>query len=482
MGGGGMSAILTHARIRFLAVLRDPSAVVVMLCTGLATYALWPQPMGPSGPRWEFRPGQLEPVGIATMLIFFWLWLWPMLAATAVGGRSSHPGRLGAFQQVYPPLPVSTRGRLFAEIGVLFLFVLLVRVPGAFLGGFLHDFLGLPGSFEGTAAYALRYAVSTLVGAAIMLPTVVAWTTPARSLNLLFARATAVALLEIVAMWLGLLATVPLAVATGLILSLVQLPLVGREWHVRSPRLSRGEARLARPYRPPQRQLVRDFCLWPLPLTAALLMYQALLVAADRLVLPEVHLLGEDSPGLLYLGSMVALTIGFGFVVLRPLGSNQALAGLVGKTGYRPGDMAGAWAAVPVRRHVLLRGVYLHGLLTTGLLWVAAVSTPVVSLWLERGVLDLGGRQGATIRDLLVPFVAVVPCIAGMLAASAAGSKGKAIVAALMMVLVLQGHPALLMLRVPTAIRAVLLLVAAALGGLPVLPELRVTMPARGTP
>lgn len=468
-----MSSYLHHFRARTVATLRGPGTLAIMVGTGLSTFLLWPHLPGTGGGRLQILPGDVTPSGAAGMVAFLWLWLWPMLAATSIGGRASAPGRSGIFLMPHSPLPISARARAVIEVAVVLLFVFAVRAPALVLGRFAYDVLGLSGSFPGHLAFAADFASRTIIGATLALPVLVAWVMPGRSANEMFTRSAAVAGLQLVAMRLNLCATPTRSAAVALALMLVQLALVGREWHI--PAVSLGRRRrgaLERPARHPKHQLVRDFLMRPLPLLTTLLGIHVAMFAADRLARPQIRLVGDDGPGLFYFASVVLMGLALGFVALRPMQSAQAIAGTVGKPGYKLGDMLAAWSVLPVRREWVLRGVYLHGLLTTAGIWAVGVGTAWLTVWLDVGGPVLASRAGTTIRELLIPLGAVAPCVAGLLAASAAGRKGMALLAAAAMVMVFQGYPALLILKAPAAARSLVLVVLVCLGGLPALGEL----------
>lgn len=470
-----MNAMLTHLRIRLGALLRDPLGLAMVLGTGVATFVMWPGPMPRSGPVIAFA-GQPEPPVLATLFVFLWIWIWPALAGPRTGGRSSVIG-LGSSMSVHPnpALPIGARARVASETALLLGAVLLVRAPALFLGGWIHGAFALPGPYPGDAAWAAGFAGSSAVGAAIMLPTAVAWVIPSRCPERMFARSGLMTAALMAAMWAGLLATPLSAVATGAALAAVQLALVGRERRgLRTPwRLGIGQGQLSRPPRPPRNQLVRDFVLRPLPLALGLLAAQASLMAAGTILFPGVHLAGEDGPGIVYMGGSLLLGVALGYLALRPMRSAQAVAGVFGRPGYRTGDFIGAWSILPVRRESVLRGVYLHGLLSTAAIWAAAVASAVVSSRLEHGPFDAAAFITGSPGTLLLPMAAVIPCMAGLLAAGAAGSKGKATLAAVALIAVFQGHFLLLMLRTPLPLHAAFLAAAAVLGGAPILPDLR---------
>jgi len=470
-----MSGVLRHAVQRLVATVRNPGALLVVLLTGAATLVLWPGPMPASGPVFELA-GEQEPAAVATLLAFTWLWLWPALAAPAIAGRAAVAGGgSGLFVAAHPALPVSARSRAVAEVAVLGLLVTVGRLPGFFLGGWAHDTFALPGEVVGGAAWAASFATHTVLGFVIAVPVVLAWLTPTGGPQQALLRSGLVAGALLAAMLCGLLATPASSAAVSLVLVAVQLRSIGVE--VRLPwRRQAGPVAAplpARPARDARHQLVRDFWSRPLPAALALLGAQAALVALDHLALPESSPLGDDGPGLLYVGSTLVLSIALGWVGLRPMGSVQAVAGVFGKTGYRPGDFAAAWSVLPVRREWILRGVYLHGLVACATIWAVAAGTYLASHLLDGGSLATALAPDKPFVELFVPLVAVVPCIAGLLAASAAARKTKTALAAVAMLAVFHGYFVLLILKVPVAVRIAYLVAMAALGGLPVLADLR---------
>jgi len=465
-----MSAFLTHLRIRLRATLGDPAALAVMIATGLATLILWPGPMPATGPRLLFGD-EAMPAGTATLYVFMWIWLWPAVASLRVGGSTTTgTASVVLAQRGHPALPVGPRAHVLAEVAVIVLFVLVVRTALLAAAPWLHGI--------GT-----EFGPRTFEGLVVMLPALVAWTVPGRAPQLRFARAGGVVVLQLVAMRSGLLATTALCTITSLALVGLLLAPFGREWHPwrRSPQRPRSAAVRARRAGPPHRQLVHDFLVRPLPWVAAMLAAQIVVLIAGSLVWPGVRLLGEDSPGVVYFGTVVVLSLALSFIALRPMGSAQAVAGLFGKPNYRAGDFLTAWSALPVRREAVLRGVYLHGLVVSLFIFALALGVNLLVAVLEHrawAVLDFDRNPAAR---AFLPMVAAVPCVAGFVAASAAARRDKALLAGLALLLVVQGHLLMLMLGPPAPLHAAVLVGAAAAGGVPVLFDLRRATPRNAT-
>jgi len=470
-----MSAFLTHLRIRLRATLADPVALAVMIGTGLATLILWPGPMPASGPPLAFG-GEAMPQGLATLYTFMWIWLWPAVASLRVGGATATGGTSGVlFQRGHPVLPIGPRARVLAEVAVTVTWVLVVRAAVLPAGPWLHDIAASARPYPGLAAFAVAFGRHTLEGLVVVLPALVVWTMPSRAPQWMFARAAGLVVVQLLAARLGLLVTPALCLVTSLALVGLLLAPFGREWQPwhRSPQRPQSAAVVARAAEPPHRQLVHDFLVRPLPWLAAALVAQGIVLVAGLLVWPGVRLLGEDSPGLVYFGSIVVLSFALSLIALRPMASAQAVAGLFGKPNYREGDFVAAWSVLPVRREWVLRGVYLHALLVSLFIFTLALGVNLLKAVVEHhqwAVLDFEHNPAAR---LFVPLVAAVPCVAGFVAASAAGRRRKAVLAAAALLAVIHGHLLMLILKVPVPIHAAVLVALALVGGGPVLFDLQ---------
>jgi len=352
---------------------------------------------------------------------------------------------------------------------------LVVRVAVLPAGPWLHDIAGSARPYPGLAAFAAQFSRHTLEGLVVVLPALVAWTMPGRAPQWAFARAAGLVVVQLLAARFGLLATPALCLVTSLALVALLLAPFGREWHRwrLSSRRRSATAVLARAAAPPHRRLVRDFLARPLPWLAAALVAQGIVLVAGLLVWPGVRLLGEDSPGLVYFGSIVVLSFALSLIALRPMASAQAVAGLFGKPNYREGDFVTAWSVLPVRREWVLRGVYLHALLVSLFIFALALGVNLLLAVVEHhrwAVLDFEHNPAAR---LFVPLIAAVPCVAGFVAASAAGRKRKAVLAAAALLAVIHGHLLLLIFKAPVPIHAAVLVALALVGGGPVLFDLQ---------
>jgi hypothetical protein len=123
-----------------------------------------------------------------------------------------------------------------------------------------------------------------------------------------------------------------------------------------------------------------------------------------------------------YLGTTLSASLLFGVLVLRPLGSVQATASFKGAPGYRHGDMIAAWSVLPVRREAVLRGVFLHGLITGAFVWTLVVAANFWANWLATGTICLIDTDGDPVGWIMWPEYLAVPCVAAFLVAGAVGT------------------------------------------------------------
>ena len=179
---GHLHGFAIHFRVRLATTLSDPFALSLVVLFALASLVFWPQPQlmraAASGPAVDI---------IAWVL---WLQLWPAIPLIYVGGRATGRGDADLATRGLPALPVGPRMRALAEVAVVALAVLAVRIPALL-------------TFQG---HDLAEAVhATLAGLLIMLPTMVSWALPATSVHLYMLRPLVLAVLLLGAMQLGLL-------------------------------------------------------------------------------------------------------------------------------------------------------------------------------------------------------------------------------------------------------------------------------------
>jgi len=204
-----------------------------------------------------------------------------------------------------------------------------------------------------------------------------------------------------------------------------------------------------------------DFLIRPMPFVLA---FTALQVTS--MVLYWRHVIGGT---VFYFASTLVFSMLIGFVVLRPMGSAQAIAGVWGKTCYEPGDFSRAFGQLPVSRELVLRTVWLHGIITGGLLWLAIVLTGAFNARVALGqAVFFTDSRGRFIGEIVLPMLALVPCAAAFLVEGAAGDRKMAYVSGALFVLSPQILFAMLMLGAPRYGAAVMMAVIALAGSLPV--------------
>jgi hypothetical protein len=251
----------------------------------------------------------------------------------------------------------------------------------------------------------------------------------------------------------------------------------------RLPRLRPGRARpleLRRAYRDPAVQLRRDMLLGPFrgwwPLLVALLATDAATIV--------LALNGTISPVVRY-GAASGLWGGvWATVLFRPLGI--PLIGRSGRTvggGEKSGTYLAAWSVRPVRPASVLRMIYLHGLV----LGVGMTVFGLAHMWMTTS-LGVGMELSFQGRFLLAMFAAS-PCVSGFLVATAVGRPLVGAVSFLAGVAVLPTQLFFMVSRwwryldisdeSRAAVHLGVLVLLAAIGGLPPLRYLRVGASAR---
>lgn len=456
-----MRGAWAHLRARLRLLAGDPLGLGMLLFGGLTTLLLWPG-AGRAG---------LGPPPFDDVMLLMWLWLWPVMVSGPVGdmNRLALARRTGGPIQAMPMLPVGPRTRIGVEVAIVLAFTLVVRLLALVPWAPWRELLTLLAGYPEGASFVARFGVHTVAGAVLMLPMLVVWSTPASSHEELWTRPVLYCALLWGALELRWLNEPLGCIAVGLGLAVLALATARLRW--RLPVRRRGRAPAASRSRPalaPDAMLRRD--AWRMPLRRSGVLSAVLLAIGVGTVVLDATL------GLPRIVSLLALNLSFGlllgFVALMPMGSPQVMAGLSGKPGYALGDFERAWAPLPVRRESVRRVVYGHGLVGGALLWGAIVGVVLLSNWIATGAPSLQNRDGRSLAWLLLPLVALVPCLATMLTGAAAGDRRRAFAGAFAMILFLPLIEVAHQLGptwAPVAVASVLMLV----GGLPGLRLLR---------
>ncbi len=447
-----MSGFLRHLSVRLRACFFEPGSALVLAFSALATVLFWPGTMTAAG-VWRMSVEGPEQGVAGAVLLLLWLAFWPAIPAITAAGRAvTESRRETAMTRPNPALPVGRRARLAAEALVVLLPVFVAHVPVLFAGEELRTILGYPGPFAGAAAFRTAVAVDVVLGAVLMLPTLLMWLTPASCMETMFWRPMAVAAVLAGAMRIGLLATPLSLVVVAAVLSMVPVVMISRDWRLHRRRAvdTGGAASRSRLFRPPGRQLVRDFVLRPLPVAAAVLALEAVLVAAE---------LAGGLPHMgLYWGSTLLLSIAFGFVGMRPMLTKQVIAGVWGAPGYRPGDFMAAWSRMPVRPRSVLAGVYVHGAVAAVGLWAVTLALALISRATDPAAAPV---MAGPIGRIILPMALLLPSVPGLLAAAAAGDRVWSWVCGLTLFLGVHLAMVMLIVGVPLWGRVAVLAVAA---------------------
>lgn len=398
-----LGAVFRHARIRLTAVVRQPVSLLLMLCFALMTVGLWPGLAAPSGPWFGFGISPAEAPIMALLISLIYLYLWPTLVALRAGGRAVTSAASGDddVTLALPALPIGRKARMAGEILVIFLFVLVAR--GAVLPFLAADKRG-------------AYALHTLAGALVLLPIMACWARRTGTFDLQAAMALVVALLELGAQKLGLLAgMVPLATVSAFLTTAVlvlDVPFL-RTLRTRPGRRA-GAAVGFRRALPPAARFRRD--LVALPMRRYGLLYLLAIGFATALML------AGNLDRLAFLVGMVLAFIAV-FVLLKPLGSNLLGWGLKGRRGVKTGDLYRALSVLPLRRETILRGIYCYTLAAAGTLWLGAVVLIAARVYLRTGEPLWHASQTGDLNLFLWPSLLLVPAVAGFIVSATAGKR-----------------------------------------------------------
>ncbi len=408
MGGSGMMsdlrAILTHARVRTLTLCRRPVSLLMMLFVAGMSVLLWPGLAGPSGPWFGFKGlSSADTPLMALMIALMYLYLWPMIATLRAAGRAT-----GFFSSgddkvtlTLPALPIGPKARMAGEVTVVLAFVLAARVS-------VLPLLA--------AADRAPFISATFSGALIMLPALLCWAKRTGSFELQSAMGLVVALLELGAHKLGLLAGFTSLVPVAIVLSAAVLLFDGRYvlgLRRTSTRMVKASSRV-RPALPPEARYRRDLVFLPMRRYGLVYLFLLCLGAAIMLlrILSDVAFLAG-----------VALAFLAVLILLKPLGSNLLGWGLKGRRGVRPGDLYRALSVLPLKRETILRGIYFYTLVSVAAIWVAAASFIALRVYLRTGEPLWRMSQRGDLNLFLWPSLLLIPAVAGFIVSAAAGNR-----------------------------------------------------------
>jgi hypothetical protein len=346
------SAFVRHVRARLYAAAMDPAVLALLAFGGFTTIPLW----------WAMgrHPAEIKPVAVVAILCMF---LWAPLVVVAVSGTTLARHSLGsAGGRAVPALPIGPRSRSAAEAVVVLLLILVARAAAFFVVP--------PGAL----------VASTLFGALLVLPLLLAWTSvPRLDWRGLLGPGLVMCVLSAVIVG-GVAASPGLAIVVSLALSALVLALAGVEVEVDA-----REAAIRRPRLPfrvspgPAVQLRRDRWAGPPrrlgPFVAVVLLLPILGSALTRRFDAALALLG-----------LLVLTS----VLLHPFGLRLVSAAAPGVSTFWNGYFGRAWSVLPVPRRDVLRSVYAHG-------WIAGIALWLLLCGWVWSVVGFDGRAGLVV-------------------------------------------------------------------------------------
>lgn len=403
-----MKGAWTHYRMRWDVLSRQPFSMLVLLTSGLLMVWLWPHPTQAAWMDLK-KPGASQ-----AEMMALWCWLWPILASMFARGRTTGSSQKEThIQFALPTLPLRLHTRVFAETAILLTLLAVARA--------VHWLWFRPDLAE--------FALHSLLGFAMLLPFVVAWSTPARRSDTYFLRPLFLAILLYLALklghWDGL---VPMLLLSGG-LTLLAIGFIGRDitlpWEDWS---SQTKLVLHREHRPAHQQFAHD--LWSVPwakfrwhLLLLLTSLVAVLIAESLVKIPSLLLLVLSISTISYLLFVIAL---------RPLASELALGGLVPSTQGASGDFLKACSILPISKLKVVRSVYWYAFAVTAATVLFAYTLVVVHSWIQTGSFLPVTHSGRPALWLLWPLLALPFCMAGGLVANITEARWTTILTSIM--------------------------------------------------
>jgi hypothetical protein len=198
-----------------------------------------------------------------------------------------------------------------------------------------------------------------------------------------------------------------------------------------------------------------------------LLVIQGLLLVLDGMgVFPRLGF---------YAASSLVFGFMFSFIALRPLGFFPGEMETWGRSDRtsQAGSGHPSWAYLPVRREAVTRGVFLHGLITGTFIWAAVILTNLLSSRFSTGQWQMIDMDGGVAGRLLLPYIAVVPCLASALTCMSVRDGKRTMISVAALFAVMAGNMVLLANKAPIPVHFGVLALAALVGCIPCLPYLR---------
>ncbi len=460
-----------HARARVVATVRDGWTLLVIAALGGASLLAWGVP---GAGRWPLSvppapdAGAFERGMLIALPILITVGLGMMLGGLAPGRTPTPPAGSGFKRRPMPALPLGRTAIVLAEASAILALFLAARVAIALV---LFALLAASGRSPFTGPALAEFARATSLGVGLTVPTLLIGVAPD---GVLFDRLGVLLGAMAAAAAVGLLRTPGLAGVTCALLAVLSMRLRPAVPSVSAPERAAAASRSARAStgwparepRPPLRQLVADFALPALTRIA-------LLVVAELIVIGISFTMGRDAriaglPPVLF-GSLVVACLYGVLVLFRPAGRSQPVV-----RGRHSGLALEVWSTLPVRPEWVLRGFYLHALLTGAIGFGLTVAFE--QLWRSWSA---GGWSASMLADsyalsgYTLTLTAVIPCLAGQQTASAAGRPGLVALSSIAWFAIAFVHGAAGRLHLPMAAEVGALAVLALLGGGPALLLLR---------